>query len=128
LRASGIVARMVVGCAQREFLEPLIAQSGIGDVFLPLYVQNVFFGGNVDVTGLLTAQDIVDGIRSCSHMASEQARPETILFFIPSVVFNDDGITLDGATLADMEKAAGQTLHMVSCTPADYFREIPALT
>ena len=31
---------------------------------------------------------------------------------------------LDDMTLEDMEKAAGQTLHMVSCSPKDYFNEI----
>ena len=54
---------MVAGFAQREFLDPLIERSGIGDVFRPLYVRNDFFGGNVDVTGLLTGKDIVASIK-----------------------------------------------------------------
>ncbi|MBP3867230.1 MAG: hypothetical protein J6D25_05410, partial [Eggerthellaceae bacterium] len=49
------------------------------------------------------------------------------LYLIPSVVFNDDGITLDDMTLEDMEKAAGQSLHMVSCSPIEYFKEIAEL-
>ena len=170
LRNAGIVARMVVGCAQREFLEPLIAHSDIADVFQPLYVPNAFFGGNVDVTGLLAADDIVNAIveKGCvgegpagqaeapaprsGEAAAELARcarsdsprsrfafsssqpqkaqqglPPRSLFLIPRVVFNDDGLTLDGMTLEEMGKAAGQNLHMVSCTPAEYFNEIIAL-
>ena len=49
------------------------------------------------------------------------------LFLVPRVVFNDDGMTLDDQTLQDMEKATGQTLHMVSCTPAEYFEQIFAI-
>ncbi|MBR3181458.1 MAG: DUF512 domain-containing protein [Eggerthellaceae bacterium] len=120
LRQAHAVARMVVGCAQREFLEPLIAHSGIADIFQPLYVPNAFFGGNVDVTGLLVADDIVNAIVEEGHLPRS-------LFLIPCVVFNDDGLTLDGMTLEEMGKAAGQNLHMVSCTPAEYFNEIIAL-
>ena len=167
LRASGGVARMVAGCAQREFLEPLIAQSGIADCFQPLYVVNAFFGGNVDVTGLLVGEDIVRAIccvvgavaglsdaatsgseafgedclseRServpqplrCSeereHQLAQRQRPQHERFLVPRVIFNDDGLTLDDMTLEDMEKAVGQRLHMVSCSPLDYFEEITAL-
>lgn len=117
LRAAGKTARLIAGCAQKEFLGPLIAESGIADCFAPLYVENAFFGGNVDVTGLLVGEDIVNA-------ASGR---EGAVLAVPSVVFNDDGLTLDGMTLDDMEKAAGQKLHMVSCTPASYFEEINAI-
>jgi len=42
-------------------------------------------------------------------------------------VFNDDGLTLDDMTLEDMEREAGVQLHMVSCSPREYFEEIAAL-
>ena len=155
LRAAGLHAVMVVGCAQREFLSPLAERAGITDVFEPLYVENAFFGGNVDVTGLLVGEDIVRAVRAwidCSPCHSErseesprsglpgfplrgdpspsaqddngQAAP---LFLVPRVVFNDNGLTLDGMVLEDMEKAAGQPLHVVSCSPLQYFDEIAAL-
>ncbi len=117
LREAGAIAHLIAGYAQQEFLDALVAESGIADCFAPLYVQNAFFGGNVDVTGLLTAEDITKAI----------AQSACRFIFIPSVIFNDDGMTLDGATLADMEKTAGQTLHMVSCSPASYFEEINAI-
>ena len=162
LREHGIVAHMIAGYAQAEFLTPLVERSGIADVFQPLYVRNDFFGGNVDVTGLLVGRDMTNAIKlnadtttACSESelhasASDSAgtvpeyssrlgedkRADTCgslsehacrLYLIPRVVFNDDGITLDDMTLEDMEKAAGQTLHMVSCSPAEYFEEIATL-
>ena len=191
LRETGHLAYMVAGRAQSDFLDLLIEESGISDVFHPLYVQNDFFGGNVDVTGLLVGADIVSGIRntySCTQQSSspgenahqsvephflgavspgesarilgavspgenaritsspgEDARGESlkdqavlsnegasdqnpvVLYLIPRVVFNDDGLTLDDMTLEDMEREAGVRLHMVSCSPKEYFDEIAAL-
>ncbi len=171
LRERGAVARMIAGTAQREFLAPLIASSGIADVFQPLYVENAYFGGNVDVTGLLVADDIDEAIKHARNSMLSTASSATVrkgeggdarspaatenvqwtfsqsedclsthplppseplpsptsLFLIPRVIFNDDGITLDGQTLQDMEKTTGQTLHMVSCTPAEYFEQISAI-
>ena len=119
LRESGVCAVMVAGCAQREFLEPLVRESGIGDVFRPLFVENRYFGGNVDVTGLLVGEDIASAVREHASAIQSEA-----VYLIPRVVFNDDGVTLDGLDLEDMEKAAGQALHVVSCTPIEYFEQI----
>ena len=128
LRAKGKVARMIAGFAQQEFLTPLVERSNIGDVFQLLYVKNDFFGGNVDVTGLLVGHDMTTAIkRDAETTAVADGAGAPTLYLIPSVVFNDDGITLDDMTLEDMEKAAGQSLHMVSCSPIEYFKEIVEL-
>ena len=281
LRKTNRKAFMIAGMAQREFLDPLVAASGIQDVFRPLYIRNSYFGGNVDVTGLLVARDVIDGIlgeRSCAATTSAQPgvepcdtpafspgedgnqetctpgendflkeggpctpgetdsctpgetdppetepaqatchnraitsaatpSPEVVaplsactpgvnatcapevdkraaltafvtlgharaiapgesepantpgafarngehrdesnargagapkrtpasngdpgpLFLIPRVVFNDDGLTLDDLSLHDMEMATGCPLHVVSCSPREYFNEIAAL-
>ena len=120
MRKAGLRARMVAGSAQRDFLVPLVRESGIGDVFAPLYVRNDFFGGNVDVTGLLVGADIVRAIQSASR---EKGGPLDA-FFAPRVVFNDSGVTLDGMTLEDMGKAAGVEMGVVSCSPREYFEEM----
>ena len=127
LRGEGAVARMIAGFAQREFLDPLIARARIGDVFRPLYVRNSYFGGNVDVTGLLTGQDIV---RALESLAKETSSPhgEAPTAFVPRVIFNDDGLTLDDMTLEDMERESGMVLHMVSCSPLEYIEEIVAIS
>ena len=130
LRAAGARAVMAVGCAQREFLEPLVVEAGIADAFEPLYVPNAYFGGNVDVTGLLVGADLVQAIRAyaCDSGLPAAGKPcVRPLFCVPRVVFNDDGLTLDGMALADMEEAAGVPLHVVSCSPLQYFEEITNL-
>ncbi len=124
LRNRGAKAVMVAGCAQREFLGALVGRSGIEDVFEPLYVKNSFFGGNVDVTGLLVGQDIACAVREHSENAM-QVKPA--FYLVPRVVFNDDALTLDDMTLEDMGKASGARLSMVSCSPKDYFKEITKL-
>lgn len=111
---------LVAGCAQREFLDALVARSGLGDCFSPFYVENRFFGGNVDVTGLLTGQDILAALESLPKDAS-------VSVCLPSVIFNDDGLTLDDHTAASLEIAAGRPLPVVSLSPLDYFPEMEAL-
>ena len=132
LRAAGVVARFVTGCAQREYFDVLVERSGIGDVFSPLYIENEFFGGNVDVTGLLVGADIARAIRQDALANNSVAdagglQIPRILYLVPNIVFNDDGLLLDDLTLEDMEKEAGESLHVVSLSPLDYFREITEL-
>ena len=123
LRARHARARMIAGFAQREFLDALTRLSGIADVFVTLYVKNSYFGGNVDVTGLLVGGDIVKAIRE--DLEAEGGWRD--VYLVPRVVFNDEGVTLDGMTLEDMVKAAGVDLRMVSCSPTGYFEEIHAI-
>jgi putative radical SAM enzyme (TIGR03279 family) len=51
-------------------------------------VKNIFFGGNVKVTGLLSGKDILDYL-----ISSDLSRYRSIL--IPEIIFNRDGMTLD---------------------------------
>ena len=46
------------------------------------------------------------------------------LFLLPSVIFNDNGVTLDDMTVQDIENAAGAPVSVVSCNPCDYLPEI----
>lgn len=185
LRECGLRVRFVVGEAMQPFFGQLVEESPLCGVFEPLVVSNDFFGGNVDVTGLLCGCDMVAAVsscmsgvaagsgllddaqslkQSCSHEsatgafgscgtrlvnAAEQASAacgdeeaklgdvvgvvgsrsceSKVLFCIPRVVFNDDGLTLDGMTLEDMEKRAGVPLAVVSCNPSEFLPEIEAL-
>ena len=111
--------RFVVGAAMQPFLDRMIAESPLAGRVVPLTVDNVFFGGNVDVTGLLCACDIARAVRVASE---EQGTPS--LFVVPRIVFNDDGVTLDGSDVEDMEKRAGVRIRVVSCNPLDYLNEI----
>ncbi len=173
--------RFVVGQAMEPFMSQLISECGLEGKLAPLVVPNRFFGGNVDVTGLLTGRDIACAVKSalldrpergaeCSvlkqaslgetahwavsvaaelraeHTAPRSDLPEglleraqdrlstgypapsegchPVLFVIPSVVFNDDGVTLDDMSVADVEKAAGARVAVVSCNPSDFLSEI----
>ena len=122
LRAAGLRARYIAGCATRHFLGPLAAASPLAGLFEPLYVENGFFGGNVDVTGLLCGCDIAAAVRGAVRQDSE-TRSRT-LFLLPRVIFNDDSVTLDDMSLEDMEKGAGAPLAVVSCNASDFLREI----
>ena len=117
LRAAGVRARYVAGFATRHFLGPLVAASPLADVLEPLYVKNEFFGGNVDVTGLLCGCDMADAVRAERERGLQLA-------LIPRVIFNDDSVTLDDMSLEDMEKDAGAPLAVVSCNASDFLREI----
>ena len=59
-------------------------------------VKNDYFGGDVNVTGLLVAEDI---------LAQLPEDLEKTVVVLPEVMFNFDKVTLDGVTLADL--AAG---------------------
>lgn len=130
LDAAGARVRYVVGEAMQPFLDRMVAQSPLAGRLVPLTVKNDFFGGNVDVTGLLCACDIARAIREVQEGGEGEASqgaargvPRSI-FVVPRVVFNDQGVTLDDATVEDMEKAAGFSVAVVSCNPLDYLTEI----
>lgn len=114
LRAAGVRARYVVGEAMQPFLDQLVARSPLAGAFEPLTVKNDYFGGNVTVTGLLCGCDVA---RAISQADGDR-------YFIPTVMLNDDGVTLDDMTVADMEKAAGARIGVVSCNASDFLREI----
>lgn len=131
LEAANVRAHFVVGEAMQPLLDRLFAESPLAGHLCALTVRNDFFGGNVDVTGLLTAADVVDAvngrfqrIRSARPVG---AAPSRELFLVPRVMFNDDGLTLDDSTVADMDALTGAPVAVVSCNPLDYLEEIASL-
>jgi NifB/MoaA-like Fe-S oxidoreductase len=69
-----------------------------------LAVPNRFFGGNVSVTGLLTGVDITEAIRTAVAPGP---------FLVPDVVFNDDGLTLDGIAASSLTSLTGKDVRVV---------------
>lgn len=67
-----------------------------------LPIPNRFFGGNVSVTGLLTGEDIIAGI---VYDQSQIEQPTS--YILPMVIFNADGLTLDGYTKEELIEACG---------------------
>ena len=125
LESANMHAVMIAGRAQQCFLDVLVEEAGIENVFEPLYVDNEFFGGNVDVTGLLVGADIARAVRADS--AERAAHGERALYLLPRVVLNDDGLLLDDMSAVDVEREAGTHLAVVSLSPLDYFEEIVGL-
>ena len=98
---------LVTGQLAMTFLQPMVAGLGsVSDLTLEVVpVANDFFGHGITVSGLLTAQDIVPRLRSGSWD----------LAVLPPNAINGDGLTLDDATVADIEAGAG-----VAVTVGDY--------
>ncbi len=69
-------------------------------------VRNLFFGETVTVAGLLTAQDVIRTVRP--------VRRDFRCVFLPSVMFNTNGFTLDGHSLRRIGKALGVPVKAVS--------------
>ncbi|MFO8061785.1 MAG: DUF512 domain-containing protein, partial [bacterium] len=60
--------------------------------------ENVFFAGNVNVTGLLTGSDIINALANY---------PDRDIL-ITSDIFNEDGLTLDNMTLSEINRQTGR--------------------
>ncbi len=118
LGAAGVRVRYISGFATRSFFPPLFGRGELAGIVEPLFVKNEFFGGNVDVTGLLCSCDISAAIR-----ADAEGNPGWV-YVVPKVIFNDNGVTLDDATLEDMRKASGAHVSVVSCNATEFLREL----
>ncbi len=106
---------MVLGCALKESFPQLLKGSSLEGYLEPLFVENEYFGGNVDVTGLLCGGDVALAIRGVS------AYDYVVL---PDIMFNSDGVTLDDMTVDDIRDTAGMPVSVVSCNPSDFLSEL----
>jgi putative radical SAM enzyme (TIGR03279 family) len=77
-----------------QVLAPLVERLGRQDVRI-IPVRNDFFGGNTGVTGLIVGADLGRVLA---------AEPETHRYLLPDVCLSDDGMFLDGATVADLPR------------------------
>ena len=76
-----------------------------------LAIENRYFGGNVDVTGLICGVDLIEQL---------PAELTGVMLILPSVMFNADGLTLDGyheQQLIDIAAQRGATTHIASTQP-----------
>ena len=71
-------------------------------------VRNNFFGGNVNVAGLLTAEDIIAQLK-------ERDLPPKATILIPDVLLNADGLTLDNRRPDDLAQALNHPVVVVPC-------------
>jgi NifB/MoaA-like Fe-S oxidoreductase len=72
-------------------------------------VSNNFFGGDIHIAGLLTAQDILASLKQF-----DQCR-DTV--YIPRICLRDDDLFLDDVTLDEARETSGLDLRSVGNTP-----------
>lgn len=82
-----------------------------------LVVPNRFFGGNVSVTGLLTGEDLVSAFE-CDRTALRMPTA----YLLPDVVFNAEGLTLDGFDLERVREDGGADVRVVPSDAAGLLR------
>ncbi len=111
---------MLLGRATQHFFTSLVERSELAGWLVPLYADNAFFGGNVDVTGLLCGCDVVDAIRA------NEACDARALYALMRVMFNDNGVTLDDMNAQQIKTAAGCALAVVSCQATEFLPELKA--
>ena len=105
------------------FFGQLVEASPLAEYLRVLPVENRFFGGNVDVTGLLTSYDIAQALIEQNELGPKGAH----IVAVPKVVLNDDGVLLDDGTLGEICEQTGIAVHAVSCNPSGFLREIMQL-
>ena len=82
-----------------------------------IQINNHFFGKDeITVTGLLTAQDIIDQLK-------EKKLGDMVIF--SDRILNDEGtLTLDDQTLGDMSKALNVPVMITGDSPKEFFNAV----
>jgi putative radical SAM enzyme (TIGR03279 family) len=108
LKATLVTAEMPARVVQ-EFADRLNQIDGV-DVNVCV-VKNSFFGGDIHIAGLLTAQDIIDQVRSfpgCHHTV-----------YLPKICLREDGLFLDDMTLTEVAAALNKKVVTVGNSPRE---------
>ena len=100
-------AGFVTGELFAPVLERVLSSLPAGQQLSALAAENAFFGGNVSVTGLLTAADILPAIAAAADYD---------VVFVPSIVANADGVLLDDVPVAELGMRSGRDVRLLSCT------------
>ncbi len=93
LAAGGVTVLFVCGQASFELAQHAVDRLGMGPAARAVAVRNDYFGGNVDVSGLLTGQDVLNQL-------PEKLAGQVVV--LPEVMLNADRLTLDGLTEEEM--------------------------
>lgn len=78
-------------------------------------VDNLFFGGYVNVTGLLAGSDIIAGVGA---WLNEHERPDHL--YLPDVLLNADGLMLDDSTPDMVAEKLGVSVKVVESSGAGF--------
>ncbi|WP_455138894.1 DUF512 domain-containing protein [Thermophilibacter sp.] len=114
LEARGLTALLVCGEAARPTIDELCALDGLRGRVRTRAIRNDYFGGDVNVTGLIVAEDLL------AQFPDDLAGTLVVL---PEVMFNFDRLTLDGAAQADVTAELERRGALVTTSvpnPGDY--------
>ena len=118
LAEQGLELVALSGCAAADTVRAFVEAPELGGRVVA--VKNNFFGGNVDVTGLMCVCDILEQL------------PEDldgVLVAVPNVMFNTDGLTLDSSSQQELEEALvirGAQVLVTSTMPHDLLGALEA--
>ncbi len=110
-------ARIVCGVAFARVLEPLIEVSPLAGLLSVLAVENRFFGGNVDVSCLLTGADLLPAL--------EVASPAGIVV-LARQLFNPAMALLDDVSLAELEAVTKCPIVLCTYNPSEILEVLNA--
>lgn len=99
LESRGIDVDFVCGFAAAGVLERMVGMMPFAQRAHVLPIKNDYFGGDVNVTGLIVACDLLTQL-PCDLSGR--------LSCLPAVMFNDDGLTLDGVTADAIREAIAE--------------------
>lgn len=85
-------------------------------------VKNYFFGGGVNVTGLLTGSDI---IKDVGAWIKGNEKPDILV--IPDIILNADGLTLDNYTPESISRRLGIKIKVAGSSGAGFAKAIKEL-
>lgn len=106
----GVASTAITGGLFAPVLDCLLADARErGHACAVLGVPNRLFAGNVSVAGLLAGADIAAVVAQADGEGP---------FFVPDVVLNEDGVTLDGWDGARLVAATGKDVRVVSSDAA----------
>ncbi len=108
IQATLVTAEMPASVVQ-EFADRLNEIEGV-EINVCI-VKNKFFGGDIHIAGLLTAEDILDSV------AQFQPCHETVI--LPRICLRDDDLFLDDVTLDEARVRSGKDLRAVGNSPAE---------
>lgn len=74
-------------------------------------VRNEFFGGDIHIAGLLTAQDILEHLKRHAEVRA--------IVYIPEICLRDRSVFLDDITLEEARRSSGLDLRVVGNRPRD---------
>ena len=109
------------GQAMESYFSAALTASPLASQASALFVTNRFFGGNVDVTGLLAGADMVQAIQDLDGGGE-------CIYLVPQVAFNDDGLTVDGMTFKDIAEKSGKAVEVVPSNPLDCIERLKRMS